>query len=70
MMILPFHSSLGGYKGKCTEHGRHIEFKDKYSAALHVNGNNIFKGWFICFCETKKTTGGLHLLPLGKENGI
>lgn len=71
MIIFPFHSLLGSYRGKCTEHARHTEFQDKYSVALQENGDrNIFKGWFIFFCETEKPTGGLHLLPLVKENGI
>ena len=71
MVALLFHSSLGGNRGKCTEHGKHTEFKEKYSAALQEkDDHNVLTGWIKFFCHTENPTGELQLLPLAKENGI
>jgi len=54
MLVLLCHSSLGGNRGKSTEHGKHIGFKDRYSAALRENDDtNVLKHWIEFFCQAE-----------------
>lgn len=47
-----------GNGGKCSEHGKHAEFKDKYSAALQESyDSNFLTGWIKLFCQVRKENG-------------